>query len=288
MVKMSRRMPPDAGRRTLVGLDRGGMVVALDAHGHRDAVAGVDHPGVLARADEHAGALGGQAAQVQPGRLVRAVLAPHHRVERELEVVGGPAEDLADGLELVVGQAERPVQRLLRRWLVGRQRLGRRSHGDLHDRGRAATTGGGRAAGFLNRDGRLAAPRGRCRTTPRPRRSRRRPASAAGRPPSRGGRGPRVPGVTASAGSTGMTTSPRTKRPPGRSTPAIAGEERRLVRAFEVVDGQSRDHQVEGAGAAAGRPGSPPRARPARPARRVRAASSMRSFLSTPTAVAPG
>ena len=56
------------------------------------------------------GPLGRQAAQVQPGRLVRAVLAPHHGVEGQLEVVGRAAQDLADGLELVVGEAERPVQ----------------------------------------------------------------------------------------------------------------------------------------------------------------------------------
>ena len=50
----------------------------------------------------------GQAAQVQAGGLVRAVLAPHDGVEGELEVVRGAAQDLADGLELVVGQARAP------------------------------------------------------------------------------------------------------------------------------------------------------------------------------------
>ncbi len=73
----------------------------------------------------------GQPPQVQPGRLVRAVLAPHDGVEGQLEVVGGAAQDLADGLELVVGQAQRPVQRLLGRRRVGRQLLGRRSHDAL-------------------------------------------------------------------------------------------------------------------------------------------------------------
>ena len=56
--------------------------------------------------DQDPRALGGQAPQVQPGRLVRAVLAPHDGVQRQLQVVGGAAQDLADGLELVVGQAE--------------------------------------------------------------------------------------------------------------------------------------------------------------------------------------
>ena len=47
--------PPDAGRRALVGLDGRGVVVALDPDGHGDAVAGVDDPGVLTRADQDVG-----------------------------------------------------------------------------------------------------------------------------------------------------------------------------------------------------------------------------------------
>ena len=96
--------------RALVGLDRRGVVVALDPDGHGDAVPGVDHPGVLARADEDAGPLGGQPPKMEPRRLVGAVLAPHHGVEGQLEVVGRAAQDLGHGLVLVVGQAERPVQ----------------------------------------------------------------------------------------------------------------------------------------------------------------------------------
>ena len=53
----------DPGGRALVGLDGRGMVVALDAQGHGDAVAGVDDPGVLPGADQHVGPLGRQAAQ---------------------------------------------------------------------------------------------------------------------------------------------------------------------------------------------------------------------------------
>ena len=180
-----------AGGGALVGLDGRRVVVALDADGHGDAVAGVDDPGVLARADQDPRALGRQAPQVQPGRLVRAVLAPHHGVEGQLEVVGGPAQDLADGLELVVGQAQRPVQRLLGRWLVGRQRLGRRSHGALHDRGPHPLSGAGRGGLTLSGADRRARRRDRARTTPWRPRIRPPPASAAGRPGWRAGRGRR-------------------------------------------------------------------------------------------------
>ena len=128
----------DPGGRALVGLDGGRMVVALDPDGHRDAVAGVDHARVLPGADQDPVALGGQAAQVQAGGLVGAVLAPHHRVEGELEMVGRPPEDLGHRVELVVGEAERPVQGLL----VGGGRrirlLGRGGHDPLKTTGPAA------------------------------------------------------------------------------------------------------------------------------------------------------
>ena len=48
--------PAHPGGRSLVGLDGRGMVVALDADGDGDPVAGVDDPGVLARADQDVGA----------------------------------------------------------------------------------------------------------------------------------------------------------------------------------------------------------------------------------------
>ena len=48
----------DAGGRALEGLDRRGVVVALDLEHDREAVAGVDRAGVLARAHQHPLALG--------------------------------------------------------------------------------------------------------------------------------------------------------------------------------------------------------------------------------------
>ena len=102
----------DAGGRALVGLDRRRVVVALDADGDREAVADVDDAGALARTDQHPRCLGGEASEVALRRLVGAVLRPHDRVHRELELGGLPAEQLDDGGELVVGEAELPVQGL--------------------------------------------------------------------------------------------------------------------------------------------------------------------------------
>jgi len=53
----------DPGRRPLVGLDEGGVVVALHLEDHRLAVADVDHPGVLARPLDHLLAAGRQPLQ---------------------------------------------------------------------------------------------------------------------------------------------------------------------------------------------------------------------------------
>src|SRR5262249_21295129 len=99
-----------AGGRALVGLDVGRVVVRLHLEGDGPAVADVDHAGVLADAGQHAGAhlVGGgltEVAQVHLGRLVRAVLAPHHRVHRQLGVGGPTAQDVANPLVLVVFEA---------------------------------------------------------------------------------------------------------------------------------------------------------------------------------------
>ncbi len=101
----------DAGRSALERLDVGRVVVALDLEGDRPALADIDHAGVLADADHevllHGGAdLLPELAQVHLRRLVGAVLAPHHRVHRELGVRGPAAEDVADALVLVGLHAE--------------------------------------------------------------------------------------------------------------------------------------------------------------------------------------
>ena len=55
---------PDAGRRSLVGLDEGGMVVRFDLEGGAPAVADLDDAGVLSRPLHQARTLGRQATQV--------------------------------------------------------------------------------------------------------------------------------------------------------------------------------------------------------------------------------
>ena len=102
----------DAGRGTLVGLDRGRVVVGLDLERDREPVADRDDAGVLARPGDDALALRRQRPEQRLRALVRAVLAPHDAEHRQLEVVRvAPAQPVADGVELVVGDAQPPVQR---------------------------------------------------------------------------------------------------------------------------------------------------------------------------------
>ena len=54
----------DSGGRALVRLDRGGVVVALDAHRDGEAVTDVDDAGALTGADEHPRRLGREPAQM--------------------------------------------------------------------------------------------------------------------------------------------------------------------------------------------------------------------------------
>jgi hypothetical protein len=63
------------------------MIVALYAQRDCDSVSGVDNAGVLSRADQNVLAFGRQSGKKRPGRFVRAVLAPHHRIHGQLEMV---------------------------------------------------------------------------------------------------------------------------------------------------------------------------------------------------------
>ncbi len=103
--------PTDTGRRALVRLDEARMVVRLDLEGDGKPLADRDHPGVLAHADEQPVTRGrvAELAQVHLGRLVRAVLAPHHRVHGELGVGRRAPERADDTGILVVSQPELTV-----------------------------------------------------------------------------------------------------------------------------------------------------------------------------------
>ena len=105
--------PADAGRGALERLDRRGVVVRLDLEGDDPAVADVDRAGVLAGAEREPRALGRQRAQQLLGVLVGAVLAPHQREDRELDLVGLAPELLAD--ERVLGRRQPQRDGLLNR-----------------------------------------------------------------------------------------------------------------------------------------------------------------------------
>ena len=104
--------PADARGCALERLDRRGVVVALDLERDGEAIAEVEHAGVLARALQHAVARARQAPQQRRRVLVAAVLRPEQREDGELEVVGLAAEQVDDTVELRVGEAERTVDGL--------------------------------------------------------------------------------------------------------------------------------------------------------------------------------
>src|SRR5665213_1583849 len=45
-------------------------------------------------------------------RLIRAVFAPHHAVERQFERIGLATKDFTDGIELRIGETQRAVKGL--------------------------------------------------------------------------------------------------------------------------------------------------------------------------------
>ena len=103
----------NARGRPLIGLNGRRMVVALDTNGGGDAVAHIDHTGVLAGTDQHPRGFGGQTLQMHPRRLIGAVLGPHHGVHGQFEVVGVAAQQLGDRGVLVISEAECDVDGLL-------------------------------------------------------------------------------------------------------------------------------------------------------------------------------
>jgi hypothetical protein len=103
--------PADPGRGALVGLDVRRVVVRLDLERDGVPLADVDDTGVLPDAGQHLAdrrLLGDLAEllEVHLGGLVGAVLAPHHRIHRELAAGRAAPEDLADPGVLVGLQPE--------------------------------------------------------------------------------------------------------------------------------------------------------------------------------------
>ena len=106
--------PSDSRRRALEGLDRRGMVVALDLERDREPVSEIEHARVLSGPLQHALAGGRQTLQQERRVLVAAVLGPEEREDGELEVVRIALEESADALVLPVRQAECAMERWFR------------------------------------------------------------------------------------------------------------------------------------------------------------------------------
>src|SRR5262249_17393325 len=80
----------DTGRRTLVRLNGRRIIVAPEAPRDREPAPPGDDARPFTGTDEHPGRLRREPTQVDLGRLVGAVLRPHHRVHGELELVRLP------------------------------------------------------------------------------------------------------------------------------------------------------------------------------------------------------
>ena len=89
--------PADAGRRALERLDERWVVVRLNLEGAGPAVADINDAGIFAGTLHHELAAGGQAFQMNPRRLVGAMLAPHHAEDAEFGAGGlAAAQQLLD------------------------------------------------------------------------------------------------------------------------------------------------------------------------------------------------
>ena len=88
----------DAGRGALIGLDIAWVVVAFHLEHHRKSIADVDDTGVFARALDHPRRLGGQGAQMDFGRFIRAMLVPHCGEDSELGETWRAAKKFQDAL----------------------------------------------------------------------------------------------------------------------------------------------------------------------------------------------
>ena len=101
-----------ARSRALVGLHETRVVMGLHLEGDSPAVTNIHDTSVLTHTHEQmfthlVGSLGAKLLlEVLLGRLIGAVLRPHHRVHSELRVSGTAAEQLANALVLLLLQAK--------------------------------------------------------------------------------------------------------------------------------------------------------------------------------------
>ncbi len=93
-----------ARRRTLIGFDVGGVVVALHLEDAGVAVVDVDDARVLARPADDALAGRGELAQMDLGGFVGAVLGPHDREDAQFDMVRLAPQSVQDDLIFVRGQ----------------------------------------------------------------------------------------------------------------------------------------------------------------------------------------
>jgi hypothetical protein len=91
----------DARRRALIRLDERGVIVRFNLERRAPPVADVDDTRVLARPLHQQLTFGGQPAKVYLGRLVRAMLRPHHRKDPQLGEVRFAPHQLFDPLVLL-------------------------------------------------------------------------------------------------------------------------------------------------------------------------------------------
>ena len=128
----------DAGRRALIGLDVGRVVVALHLEDRGLAVADVDHAGILARAADHPRRRRRQLLQMDARALVGAMLRPHHREDAELGQVRLAPHGVEDALiflgrEAVLGDDLGVMRFDMRRLYSIEYRLSKAAHGSSDD-----------------------------------------------------------------------------------------------------------------------------------------------------------
>ena len=91
----------DAGGGTLVGLDKGWMIVAFHFESHGEPATDIDDAGIFTRPLQHVRTFGREILKIIARAFVTTVLRPHHRENAQLRIVWLAAERLDDLLIFV-------------------------------------------------------------------------------------------------------------------------------------------------------------------------------------------